>query len=98
MTSKLDIPKDAKCYAQSPDFNHETVPEKLLSNHNLKAGTWGKLCVAKGKVSYFKAGDETPDAVIEENGTHIIPTQQMHFIKVSEDAEFHIEFWRVQNP
>lgn len=95
MSSALNIPKIATCYARSPDFNRETVPEKLLSEHNLKAGTWGKLIVAKGEVRYFNAGSDTPDAIILGKQTHTIPTQQLHFIQVSDDAEFYIEFWRI---
>jgi tellurite resistance-related uncharacterized protein len=95
MSSELEIPKNATCYARSPDFNHDTVPEKLLSDHNLKTGTWGKLIVSKGEVRYFNAGSQSPDAIVHSNETHTIPTQQMHFIQTSADAEFFIEFWRV---
>jgi len=94
MTPVTHIPKDAKCYARSPDFNRKTVPEKLLSDHNLKAGTWGKLIVIRGEIRYFNAGSKAPDAIILAPESHVIPTQQMHFIQVSEEAEFYIEFWR----
>lgn len=95
MTFSLDMPTDAKRYARSLDFNHQTVPEKLLSEHNLKAGTWGMLCVDKGEVRYFRAGCDTPDVILRSGDLHVIPTQQMHFIQVGENAKFYIEFWRV---
>lgn len=94
MLNERFIPEDAEPYAKSPLFNSKTVPDKLLHHHDLKGGTWGKLYVQKGKIDFFLGDDTSPLSVLYENDSHVILPIENHYIQVSDDAEFYIEFYK----
>lgn len=83
-----------KHYGGTPEFTAETVPQKLLSTHSLKAGTWGRMRVRAGCVNYYLEGEELPLKTVTPAHDHIIPPEECHFITVSADAIFQIEFWK----
>lgn len=86
------LPKGVEPYARSPEFTAKTVPAKLLSAHDLKPGTWGRLNVKAGQVTYNLEGSEAEGVTIEAGQAHIIPPEERHYITVSEGTEFFIEF------
>jgi len=88
------LPEDVRPYFKSSLFNFETVPKKLLSDHNLKDGVWGLLCVEKGEVKYFLAQENAPLAVLGPNDQQVIETTVLHYIEPSKEAEFYIEFYK----
>lgn len=94
MNKNIKLPESVNPYFKSSLFNHQTVPEKLLSEHNLKKGTWGLLCVEKGEVKYFLAQQKEPLSLITSGHCQVIESEVLHYIKPSEDAEFYIEFYK----
>lgn len=91
------LPVGIESYAQSPHFTSTTVPAKLLSVHDLKAGTWGQLNVLNGTVTYIVFG-QTDGVQISAGDIHIVPPEEKHFITVSEGVEFFIEFCAAPKP
>lgn len=71
-----------------------TVPEQLLNVHDLKSGTWGLLNVVEGKVNYFLAGEKSPIARLSTGDKWVVLPEEKHFIEVSDDVVFFIEFYR----
>lgn len=88
------MPDGCAKYGESPVFTAESVPEKLRASHSLKAGTWGKMRVEQGRVEYFLEGETQPLKIIEVGTVHIIPPEERHYITVSPDVRFQIEFWK----
>jgi len=88
------LPDTVKKYSESPLFNEQTIPAKLTSNHDLKAGVWGKICVVSGTLEYIIPGD--PDEVhVIRDGEHIISKpEQVHFVRAVGQVEFKVEFYR----
>lgn len=76
------------------DNNSIAVPRKLLDVHDLKAGTWGRLNIKSGEVNYFLAGDEKPYVRLKKGDSFIILPEEKHYIDISDDAVFFIEFLR----
>lgn len=89
------LPEGVEPYARSPSFTKSTVPQKLLAVHDLKVGAWGRLNVVAGTVTYFIVG-QNEGRDIEEGNVHIIPPQEQHYISLSQDAEFFIEFCAIK--
>lgn len=94
MTEERSLPANAEASGKTPVFTNETVPDKILNHHDLQAGTWGLLTVESGTVSFFLKGDETPLAVIASGETFVILPEEIHYVRLSEDAKFSVTFYK----
>lgn len=86
------LPEKVNVYKRTPDFNAETVPAGLLKTHTTKEGTWGKICVSKGKLLYTIETEsrETIELTPEKYG--VIEPQVPHYVEAVGEVEFHVEF------
>lgn len=94
MTEPRDLPDDAEPNGKTPLFTNETVPDKILTHHELQAGTWGLLTVEAGTVSFFRQGEDTPVAVISSEKPFVILPEEVHYVRLSEDTKFFVEFYK----
>ena len=92
MTEDRRLPEGAAPYSKTATFTAQTVPQKLTNAHNTKPGVYGRLNVNRGEVSYYLDGQEAPLAVVSAGETFIILPQEWHFVQLSDDAEFFVEF------
>ncbi|KEO89703.1 hypothetical protein EH31_11130 [Erythrobacter longus] len=88
------LPSCVQKYAESPLFNEQTVPAKLTSNHDLKPGVWGKVCVVSGTLKYSLPAKSNDPQIIEAGGYAIIEPEQVHFVTPIGEVEFKVEFYR----
>lgn len=88
------LPDGVACYSRTPEFTADSVPDALLSDHDLKAGTWGRLSVDQGEVRFFLAGEAVPVATLQAGDSWVIRPQERHHIRVSPDAVLHVAFFR----
>lgn len=72
-------------------FGRGEIPSGLLREHNLRAGTWGRLRVTSGHVTYVDAQSRVRLGAGE---THVIPPEHLHHIEPSEDASIELAFYR----
>lgn len=86
------LPADAEPYRHTKVFTAETVPRGLLAHHSTKAGTWGLIHVRAGQVQYFLDGQTTPLATVGSGETFVVLPEELHFVRLSADAEFSVEF------
>lgn len=94
MTEERSLPADAEPSGKTPLFTNETVPDKILNHHDLQAGTWGLLTVESGTVSFFLKGDDAPLAVISSEKPFVIVPEEVHYVRLSEDAKFFVTFYK----
>ena len=94
MTEERFLPDDVAASGKTPLFTNESVPDKILTHHELQAGTWGLLTVEAGTVSFFRQGEDTPVAVISSKKPFVILPEEVHYVRLSEDARFFVEFYR----
>ena len=94
MTEERSLPDDVEPHGKTPLFTSETVPDKILSHHELQAGTWGLLTVEAGTVSFFRQGDDLPVAVISCEKPFVILPEEVHHVRLSEDAKFFVTFYK----
>ncbi len=91
---RKNLPQSVAKYAESLLFNEHTVPDKLTSNHDLKPGVWGRICVMSGTLEYNVCGDP-PRAYPIKAGQHvIIEPGLVHFVTPTGKVEFKVEFYR----
>lgn len=94
MTEERFLPDDVGPSGQTLLFTNESVPDKILNHHELQAGTWGLLTVEAGTVSFFRQGEDTPVAVISSGEPFVILPEEVHYVRLSEDAQFFVTFYK----
>lgn len=92
MSQPRVLPEDAQAYRQTKVFTATTVPRGLLAQHSTKAGTWGLIHVSAGHVHYFLEGEETPLATVQAGASFVVLPEEVHFVRLCDDAEFSVEF------
>jgi len=92
MTDDRKLPEGAAPYSRTAKFTADTVPDKLTHAHNTKPGVWGRLTVIQGAVRYFLEGEDEPLATVSAGETFIIRPEEWHYVRLSDDAEFFVEF------
>ena len=90
--SQRTLPEDAETYRQTKIFTAHTVPRGILAQHSTKAGTWGLIHVHSGQVQYFLEGAALPLATVAAGASFVVLPQEVHFVRLSDDAEFSVEF------
>ena len=94
MTEQRYLPDDIEPSGKTPLFTNDTVPDKILNHHELQAGTWGLLTVEAGTVSFFRQGDYAPVAVVSPEKPFVIVPEEVHHVRLSEDAKFFVTFYK----
>ena len=94
MNETRALPDGVEKYAESPLFSAETVPASLQRAHRTKDGTYGRLKVIEGAVSYYLTDQDAPLATIRAGSDFVILPTEEHFVRVSDDVRFLVEFCR----
>ena len=93
MLTSLTLPESVRLERTTPTFTAETVPPGLLRGHKVASGTWGRLRVHEGSVTF----------VLEESGearrlgagdTQVIEPDVVHHVVVDPGSTFAVEFHR----
>ena len=88
------LPNDVTPYKRTPEFNEETVPEGLLSEHSTKASVWGKIVVLEGLLEYT-INEPEPEIIVLDMHTHgIVEPTVLHQVKPLGKVRFYVEFHR----
>ena len=93
-----ELPEGLEKYAETPVFTAETVPGKLTSLHDIKAGTWGRLMVLTGALDYVVPGPPSSRRRITAGETGIIEPQVRHRVELVGPVTFQVEFHGVLIP
>ena len=88
------LPAHAEVYKTSPEYTEKTIPEGLLQDHRLRAGTWGRIVVREGKVMYATADPGGAAWVLRPGIDGIIAPSQSHWVAPHGRVRFVVEFLR----
>ena len=92
MTSEL--PDGLEKYTETQVFSQATVPGRLTSLHDTKAGTWGRLLVLTGALDYVVPGPPPSRQRIAAGETGIIEPEVPHRVELIGPVTFKVEFHR----
>ena len=87
-----ELPENMNVYKRTPEYNEETIPAGLLKAHTTKEGTWGKICISKGKLIYIIETQPQETIELTPNKYGVVEPQVPHHVKPSGKVEFHVEF------
>jgi len=87
----MSIPENLEPYYRTPVYNATTVPDKLTQRHLTKAGTWVKIHVEAGNLTFTEIGKEP--IVIPAGSSHVIEPEVAHFVSPEEPVTFYLQFY-----
>jgi len=95
LCNRLEAPEGLEAYRSTPEFTAGTVPASLLRDHSTKTGTWGRIEVLAGEVTYVTSAPSSLTLVLQSGDTAMIPPELLHHVALSDDARFRVVFLRV---
>lgn len=97
MTETIDN-QQLVAYKRLPDWTAQTVPASLTQKHNTKAGTWAKLTILEGQLTFYaldEEGQTLEEMVFDTSSqTPFVQPQSWHRIEnLSDDLRFYLTFY-----
>ena len=89
----MNWPSTLVAYHRTPEFTEETVPQKLLSEHDLKPGVWALLRVLEGEIGFVDL-DEAREGLLTPKAPGFIEPDQRHHLVLRGPVRFYVEFYR----
>lgn len=91
------LPEGLEPYRNTDMFTEASVPQGLLRDHNTKAGTWGLIHVAEGRLRYrvtdpHRHSFET--VLSPETAPGIVEPTIRHHVEPLGPVRFQVEFYR----
>lgn len=90
---KFELPDYFIPYKRTPVFTEESLPVGLRNDHSTKAGVWGKIKVAEGKVRY-RVPDFGADMELSTDKVGIVVPEVLHNVQPLGAVRFFVEFYR----
>ena len=86
------------CYKELPVWTAQTIPQGFKNQHNTKAGTWAKLKIYQGELSFAfldEAGQVQSEHLFtaEQQPPFIEPQAWHKIVSTSDDIECQLQFY-----
>ena len=88
------IPHNVVAYQRTKEFDEATVPAGLLRSHTTKAGTWGRICVLEGALTYRILGPELETHTLVPEHDGVVEPEVPHEVETDGRVRFFVEFLR----
>lgn len=92
---RSEWPDGAEPYRSTAWFTHHTVPPGLLADHTTRAGTWGRIEVAEGRLGYEAGPPAEVHQVLDATHAGIVVPQHPHRVVLHGPVRFRVVFCRV---
>lgn len=79
-------------YKATPEFDQNTLPDKLRYAHQTKAGTWGVIRVLAGRLRYV-IEDTGETRILTPACPGIVLPEQRHHVEPLGDMRMRVEFY-----
>ena len=99
--SPLSLPDNLESYRRTELFTEATVPAALRRDHNTKAGSWGLIRVASGRLRYriIDPRRVASETILTADGPPgIVEPTMLHYVEPDGPVTFHVEFLRSRAP
>lgn len=90
----VKLPKEVSCYAKTPEFTEQSMPENLQESHRTKAGTWAKIVVREGALLFRILEPKAYETELRLGKPGVIEPETAHEVKPLGNVRFAIEFYR----
>jgi len=86
------LPANARVYRHTSDFDEANVPQGLLGEHRLSAGTWGRIVVYEGLLRYEVLEPERRAWILRPGIVGVIAPNVAHRLQLCGTTRFRVEF------
>ena len=69
------------------------MPKGLVRDHTTKRGTWGRIVVLEGTVTFVD--EESGEVGLTAGRDGIVVPERPHRVSLSDDARFRVDFYRM---
>lgn len=95
LCDRLEAPDGLEAYRSTAEFTVASVPAGLLRDHSTRAGTWGRIEVLSGDVTYVTAAPSDRRLVLDTGDSAMIPPELPHHVALSAHARFRVVFLKL---
>jgi len=88
-----DLPLKLRPYKRTPEFTELSVPQALLRSHSTKSGTWGKIVVLKGHLTYRILEPDIEEMQLDSTRPGVIEPAICHEIEPCGEVTFYVQFY-----
>lgn len=89
-----NLPDNVAQYKTTPEFNQDTIPERIQNDHKTDSGTWGRIVVHEGTLRYVIEAPKNEEFVLEPGTPGIVEPQCAHHVEIIGPVRFCVEFYR----
>ncbi len=90
------LPAEARLDRSTREFDQGSIPSGLLSAHSTKAGVWGRIVVAEGRLRYRILEPAAEEHVLDAERPGVIEPGVLHEVEPIGTVRFRVEFWRCE--
>lgn len=88
------LPADAVAYKRTVEFTRSSVPSGLLRSHRTKDGTWAKIVVIEGELTYRILEPTLEEVVLTPDRHGVVEPTIRHEVVPAPGVRFYVEFYR----
>ena len=85
------LPPGLTAYRRTPIFTETTLPAALRRRHQTKAGVWGVITIAEGRLR-FRRLDPLEETMLDPASPGIVAPEEPHEVEPLGPVRFYIEF------
>ena len=92
LCDRAELPHGLRLARRAGPFDHTTLPAGLQRAHLVAPGTWGRLCVEEGSVTFHLPPEADPGALIPAGASQPIPPGVPHRLGLVGAVRLSVEF------
>jgi tellurite resistance-related uncharacterized protein len=99
LCDRAEFPEAVRYVRSSSEWDETSLPPGLRRDHQLGAGTWGRIVVRQGTLRFSVNGEPARSADLTPGSpAQAIPPQVRHSVQPLGRVRFHIDFYAVHRP
>lgn len=88
------LPENLSEFKRTPEFNEATLPQGLQSRHTTPTGTWAKITILEGKLTYRILEPEVEENELSVTQPGVIEPLVLHEVNIIGPVRGYIGFYR----
>jgi tellurite methyltransferase len=91
---RLEFPEGLEPVRRTPEFDQESVPERLLRSHATQTGVWGRIEVLEGELGYWVEAGNGREVRLTPSRSGVIVPEMAHRLLLKGPVRFFVEFFK----
>ena len=88
------LPQNLAEFKRTPEFTEASLPEGLQNRHTTPTGTWAKIIILEGTLTYRILEPELEEVALSESQFGVIEPGVPHEVKLTGKVRCYVAFYR----